>query len=166
MVNITSKKSDEKVQNVFSAMYNPLRSLTAPEVERLISDSHHGDDAKLQCIFSQIEIQSPIYQVCIQKRTSGVINRKWTIEPKDQSVAARKQAIEIQKMFDESDTRNEDGLTDALKWLVMSNFRGRAAVKPFFDEDGLYFKKIQNWNLLEYQGKFYWNPSSQQTGWF
>ena len=66
-----------------------------------------------------------------------------------------------------SDMRNEDGLTDALKHLVMSAFRGRSAVKPFFTEDGdLLFKKLNNWNVLEYNGHFYWNPSSEQVGWF
>lgn len=70
-------------------------------------------------------------------------------------------------MFDKADARNEDGLTEALQWLVMSAFKGRTAVKAFFDKDGdMYFKKLMPWNMLEYNGKFYWNPSSEQTGWF
>lgn len=66
-----------------------------------------------------------------------------------------------------ADTLNEDGLTEALKHLVMSAFRGRSAIKPFFDENGdLLFKRLNNWNVLEYNGHFYWNPSSEQVGWF
>ena len=27
-------------------------------------------------------------------------------------------------------------------------------------------KKLDNWNFLQYQNNFYWNPSSEQVGWF
>lgn len=42
----------QKVANVFSKFYNPLRLLTKPQIERMITDSHHGDDVKMQMIFS------------------------------------------------------------------------------------------------------------------
>ena len=65
-------------------------------------------------------------------------------------------------MFDKADTRNEDGLSEALRHLDMATFRGRSAVKPFFDKDGnLFFKKLQNWNFLRYDNKSYWNPTSE-----
>lgn len=57
--------STEKVANVFSKMFNPLRMLTKPQIERMVNDWHHGDDVRMQLVFSQIEMQSPIYQVCI-----------------------------------------------------------------------------------------------------
>lgn len=148
-------------------MFNPLRMLTKPQIERMIQDWHHGDDVRMQLVFSQIEIQSPIYQVCIQKRIAGVLGREWDVIPVDDSPEAKKQQAEVKDMLVKSDMRNEDGLTDALKHLVMSAFRGRSAVKPFFTEDGdLLFKKLNNWNVLEYNGHFYWNPSSEQVGWF
>lgn len=64
-------------------------------------------------------------------------------------------------MFDKADTRNDDGLTEALRHLDMATFRGRAAVKPFFDSKGeLFFKKLANWNFIRYNGKNYWNPEA------
>ena len=73
----------------------------------------------------------------------------------------------MKKILQQADTRNDDGLTDALKHLVMSSFRGRSAIKPFFTEDGqLVLKKLDNWNVLEYNGNLYWNPSSEPVGWF
>lgn len=133
----------QKVANVFSKLFNPLRTLTKPQIERMVNDWHHGADVKMQMVFSQIEIQSPIYQVCISKRTAGVLNREWDILPEDDSAEAKKQADEVKKMFTKLDQKNDDGLTDALKHLVMSSFRGRAAVKPFFDADGsLMLKKL------------------------
>ena len=159
--------STEKVANVFSKMFNPLRMLTKPQIERMVNDWHHGDDVRMQLVFSQIEMQSPIYQVCIQKRTAGVLGREWDITTIDESGEAKKQQEAVKEMMQRADTRNEDGLTEALKHLVMSAFRGRSAIKPFFDDNGdLLFKKLNNWNVLEYNGHFYWNPSSEQVGWF
>ena len=54
-----------KVANVFSKMWNPLRTLTKPEIERMITNAQHGDDVRMQLVFSQIEQLSPIYQVSI-----------------------------------------------------------------------------------------------------
>ena len=157
----------DKVANVFSKLFNPLRSLTKRQIERMVENWHHGDDVRMQMVFSEIEVQSPIYQVCINKRTAGVVNRKWDVVPIDESADAKRQAKLVKAMFEKSDTRNEDGLTEGLKWLVMSAFRGRSAIKPFFDEKGdLFFKKLNNWNVLEYNGHFYWNPSSEEVGWF
>ena len=159
--------SVEKVANVFSKMFNPLRNLTKPQIERMITSWHHGSDVRMQMVFSEIETQSSIYQVCISKRTAGVLNREWDIVPEDESAEAKAQAEAVKKVFMRADRRNEDGLTEALKHLVMSAFRGRSAVKPFFDEGGnLFFKKLNNWNVLRYNGRFYWNPSSEEVGWF
>ena len=105
--------------------------------------------------------------MCIKKRTAGVINREWDILPVDDSSEAKAQADAVKKMFDKADMRNDDGLTEALKHLAMAAFRGRSAVKPFFtDSNELMLKKLDNWNFLQYQNNFYWNPSSEQVGWF
>lgn len=156
----------EKVANVFSKMFNPLRTLTQPQIQRMITDWHHGDDVRMQMVFSQIEVQSAIYQVCIQKRTAGVLNREWDVVAADGSGAeGENQAKQVKAMLADSDTRNDDGLTDAIKHLAMAAFRGRSVIKPFFGDYGLFFKKLDNWNVLDANGKFWWNPSSEPVGW-
>ena len=39
--------SIEKVANVFSKLFNPLRTLTKPQIEKMITDWHHGADVRL-----------------------------------------------------------------------------------------------------------------------
>ena len=39
-------------------------------------------------------------------------------------------------MFEMSDTRNVDGLTEAIRNLCTAAFYGRATTKPFISEDG------------------------------
>lgn len=48
----------------------------------------------------------------------------------------------------------------------MAAFRGRSCFKPFIKDGKLFFKNLQNWNVLSYNGKLYWNPSAESTGWF
>jgi hypothetical protein len=86
--------------------------------------------------------------------------------PLDESQEAKKQAEIIKKLFLDCDTRNEDGLTDAIRHLCMSTFRGRAAIKPFFtDDDKLILKPLNNWNFLAFNNNLYWNPSCETIGW-
>ena len=134
----------KKVVNAFSTMWNPLRSLNKNEIERMMNSANHGADGRLQLVFSQIEEQLPIYQVCIQKRTAGVLGRDWTVEPLDQKNPSHvKQAESVKLILEKSDTLNENSFTDAIKWLILSSFRGRAVVKPFISEDGgIFFKRL------------------------
>ena len=83
-----------------------------------------------------------------------MLNREWDILPIDENDAeAAKQQKAVKEMLLKSDSRNIDGLTQAIKHLAMAAFRGRSAIKPFFDDKGdLFFKKLNNWNVLEYNG--------------
>lgn len=158
--------SNKKILNAWEKYISPLRGMTQNMIEQMFFNARQGNDARLQYAFYEIEKHTPIYQVCIEKRCSGVTNRQWDITPLDESDEAKNQAEFVKKIFLEADTRNEDGLTDAIRHLVMSTFRGRAAVKPFFTEDDkLILKPLQNWNFLAYNNKLYWNPSCETISW-
>jgi hypothetical protein len=106
----------------------------------------------------------PIFGVCINKRLAGITNRRWDIIPIDESKEAKNQAKFISNILKKSDTRNLDGLTECLRHLGLASFRGRSVVKPFFDDNNeLYFKKIENWNTIEWNDKLYWNPTADET---
>ena len=112
----------------------------------------------------EIEKNTPIFGICLNKRLAGITSRKWDILPTDESAEAKAQAETVKRMFDKSDTRNLDGLTECLRHLGLASFRGRSVVKPFINEDNeLYFKKIQNWNALTWNDKLYWNPNADQS---
>lgn len=129
--------------NAFAKAFNPLRGLTQSGINALIENVRRGNDVKLQVAFEAMEKQTPIFGVCLNKRLNGITNRKWDIVPLDQSENAKAQADAVKQMFVKSDTRNLDGLTEAMRHLGTAAFRGRACVKPFIDEDGeLYFKKV------------------------
>lgn len=147
-----------KALNAWETCMNPLRSLTSNQIEFMLDNAKHGNDVRLQTAFYQMERTTPIFSVCIQKRVSGVLARKWKITPIDDSDASISQAEAIQKIFDACDTLNEDGLTEAIRHLCMASFRGRSVVKPFVVDGGMVFRKINNWNVLDYNGKLYWNP--------
>ena len=149
--------------NAFAKAFNPLRGLTQSGINALIENVRRGNDVKLQVAFAAMEQATPIFGICLNKRLNGITNRQWDIVPADDSAEAKAQADTVKKMFLKSDTRNLDGLTEAMRHLGIAAFRGRSCVKPFFDEnDDLYFKKVQNWNTLEWNDKLYWNPDADQ----
>lgn len=154
----------EKTINIWEKYQNPLRDLTSRQIENIFNQANHGNDIRLQLAYSQIELAAPIFKICIDKRTSGIIDREWAIETLDDSKEAANQKEVVEKVLRKSDARNDDGLTEAMKHLALASFRGRSAVKPFFDENNdLYFKKLQNWNILNIDGKFYWNPQVEEV---
>lgn len=162
--NTTNKLS--KALNAWELNMNPLRSLTANQIEVLLEQSKHGNDVRLQTAFYQMERTMPIFSICIQKRISGVLTRKWKINPNDETPEAKSQAERVQKLFDKSDRRVKDSLTDCLRHLVLAAFRGRAVVKPFVVDGELIFKKIENWNVLDYKDTLYWNPDILNHSYF
>lgn len=151
------------ITNAWAKSWNPLRGLTQSSINALIDQIKRGNDVRLQTIFESLEKVTPIFGICLNKRLNGITNRQWDILPLDDTDDAKNQAENVKKMFLKSDTRNLDGLTEALRHLGIASFRGRSCVKPFFDENGdLYFKKVQNWNTLEWNDKLYWNPTADQ----
>ena len=154
----------KKVSDIWTRWTNPLRSLSQAEIDRLLENARLGNDIRLQLAYYEIERSTPIFSACISKRLSGMQNRQWAITKLEESDEAEAQRKTVQAMFDKADTRNEDGLSEALRHLDMATFRGRAAVKPFFTEKGdLFFKKLENWNFIRYNGKNYWNPEATPT---
>ena len=158
--------STKKITNAWDKMLSPLRGMTQNYIEQMFYNARQGNDTRLQYCYYEIEKITPIFNVCIEKRLAGVVNRQWDIVALDNSSEATKQAELIKKVFLESDTRNGDGLTDAIRHLCMSVFRGRSAVKPFFTDDNkLILKPLQNWNFLAYNNKLYWNPECETVSW-
>lgn len=156
-----AENSIEKITSVWFKISNPLRYLSTPEIERLLEQARQGQDVRLQAIYALIEQQTPIFSVCMEKRCAGLANRVWDIVPNDESSEAKVQAEKVKKMFEKSDERSEDSLTDAFRTLQQGAFRGRAYVKPFINNGELVWKKLENWNVLRAFNKNWWNPSAE-----
>ena len=146
-----------KTLHAWELCMNPLRGLTKPQIDSMLQQARCGNDARLQVAFQELERNMPIFGICIEKRLAGIVNRRWRVRATSDLPEARRQATEIQRMLERCDTRNVDGLTEALRHLGLAAFRGRSGIKPFFTESGeLLLKKLDNWNLLEQDGRLYW----------
>lgn len=53
-----------------------------------------------------------------------------------------------------------DSIGAAIEHLMLYSFRGRSVVKPFYNDGGLVVKRLNNWNVMLKNQKFYWNPES------
>ena len=146
-----------KTLHAWELCMTPLRGLTKPQIDSMLQQARCGNDARLQVAFQELERNMPIFGICIEKRLAGIVNRRWRVRATSDLPEARRQATEIQRMLERCDTRNVDGLTEALRHLGLAAFRGRSGIKPFFTESGeLLLKKLDNWNLLEQDGRLYW----------
>lgn len=150
-----------KICDVWQKIWNPLRGLNTFEIERMLNMARQGIDLKLQAIYALIEEQTPIFSVCLEKRSSGLAGRQWDIVPIEETSEAKRQAELVKKVFERSDELSENGLTDAIRKLQQGAFRGRAYVKPFIEEDGtLVWRCLENWNVLRAFNKNWWNPTA------
>ena len=152
-----------KVVNLWTEIASPLRYLTKSGMQMMLEMVKSGNDSRLQVAFYDMERTMPIYGVVIQRRLAGIQNRKWKIAPlypdSQQSV---EQAEAVDGVFRRSDAKNLHGLTEAIRHLGMASFRGRSAVKPVVTDGELSFHSIENWNLLEWNGKLYFTPNASE----
>lgn len=153
-----SKAPASKVRSWVEAFMNPLAGMTKRSIERMLEQKRLGNDAMLQVAYAEVEANMPIFGITIDKRVAGVAGRAWDVVPVDESAAAKAQAEKVKRMFEKADMKNKDGLGRALEHLVLGAFRGRSCVKCFVDGEDLSFKALDNWNVLEKNGRLYWNP--------
>ena len=159
----TKESQAAKVVNLWREIASPLRYLTKSTIQVMLDMARQGNDSRLQVAFAELERCMPIYGVVIQRRLAGIQNRKWKISPlypdSQQSV---EQAEAVEDIFRRSDAKNLHGLTEAIRHLGMASFRGRSAVKPVITDGDLSFYNIENWNLLEWNGKLYFTPNASE----
>lgn len=160
----SNEQSQTQLASIWTKVSNPLRFLNTFEIERLLDMARLGGDVRLQAIYALIEQQNPLFSICIEKRCSGLAQRKWDIVPLDGTSEAKSQASMIGDIFNRSDELSENNLTDAFRRLQSGAFRGRAYVKPFFDPTTkvLQWKPVENWNILRAYGRNWWNPDANE----
>lgn len=79
----------------------------------------------------------------------------WHIE------GSEEQAKRVEDLFRANEQNEEfDTIGSAIEHLSLYSFRGRAFVKPIFEDGKLVLKKLNNWNVLMHNNKLWWNPSS------
>lgn len=134
--------SNKSVTSIWDKFINPLRALTTKQIEWMLQQARQGNDLRLQLCYSLIEQYMPIFTICLKKRQSAVLARKWDIVPDNDSSEARAQAEKVKQMFEKADQRSEDSLTNAFEQLCLASFRGRAFTKPFIVDGDLLFKDV------------------------
>ena len=145
-----------KALNAWQIYTNPLRYMTKPQLDQMFDYQRHGNDARLQIAFYEMERTMPIYGVCLSKRLCAIHDKKWRINPTNPSdPSSIQQAKKVHKIFEESDTLNDDGLTEAIRHLGLASFRGRSVVKAFIEDNHLIFKKIENEAAKEVDVKYF-----------
>jgi hypothetical protein len=161
---VQTKTSDktQKIVDIWSRFINPLWNLTQRQIEEMLNMARSGNDVMLQQSYELIEQTMPIFGICIDKRQSQIMDLEWKVCGEDgkETRASRK----IEDIFKRNEEDEDfDNIHSAIEHLSLYSFRGRSCVKPFFNDGKLVLKKLNNWNILLHNNRFYFNPSSMPT---
>ena len=130
---ITTKKTPEKIVDIWQKFVNPLYGLTQRQIEQMLNFARAGNDVMLQQCFTLIEQTMPIFGICIDKRQSKIMDLEWKIEGENETAAQR-----VEEVFRRNQEEEEfDSVESAIEHLSLYSFRGRSCVKPFFKDGKL-----------------------------
>ena len=165
----TASKLDEEAQRLLTAT-NPLRGLTAGDIETILDFSLSGSISRLQLVYERLEASCLDIAAVVMRRESALVGCDWEIRQRSTRHHGRAGfdqvlADEQQAMLSEQFSRAEDdnSLLEAIKRLQTAVFRGLAVVQPQYDGDGLKsFELLDAWNFaIGDHGTLYWNPSGR-----
>ena len=158
---------DEETARMLEAT-NPLRGLSAQDIENILDFSLSGSISRLQLIYERLEASCLDVAAVLMRREAALVGCDWEVRQRstrhyNQRNFDQVLADEQQAMLSEQFSRAEDdnGLLEAIKRLQSSVFRGLAVVQPIYDKDGLRtFELFDAWNFcIDTQDNLYWNPS-------
>ena len=166
-----STRIDEETCRMLEAT-NPLRGLTAQDIQHILDFSLSGSISRLQLIYERLEASCLDLGAVLMRREAALVGCDWEIRQRstkhyagltfDQTLADEQQA-----MLAEQFARAEDdnGLLEAISRLQTAVFRGLAVVSPVYDSEGLVtFELFDAWNFaIDNHDSLYWNPSGQDT---
>ena len=144
---------------------NPLRGLTALDIDNVLDFSLGGCISRLQLIYDRLEASSLDLAAVLMRRESALTGCDWEIRRRtgrdgmDEALAGEQEAM-LSEQFNRAEDSGE--LIDAIQALQLAKFRGLAVVQPRYDDDGLAgFDAFDQWNFaLDPQTHdLYWNPS-------
>lgn len=90
---ITTKKTPEKIVDIWQKFVNPLYGLTQRQIEQMLNFARAGNDVMLQQCFTLIEQTMPIFGICIDKRQSQIMDLEWSIEGENETAAKRVEEV-------------------------------------------------------------------------
>ena len=151
--------------------FNPLRGLSAKDVENILDFAETGCISRLELIYRMLEKSSIDVSTIITRRQAALIGCDWEIRKRENATkdpSLNKLADEQVAMLNENFARAEDSgtLIEAIKCLGTAIFRGIAVVEPRFSDRGLEsFVTFDAWNFAidPVTQDVYWNPKAIDT---
>ena len=151
--------------------FNPLRNMTIQQAQNHYDAARLGDTSRLHWLWQEIEAADPILGLCVERRTSSVVEMDYAIRPLadgkvrgyDETLASD-QVQMLSWQFGEAERNN---LFAAIEHLALAAFRNFSAVLPQMDDGDLHgFDLIDSWNILKRPGtdEYFWNPGAIAIG--
>lgn len=145
---------------------NPLWNVSSRQAQMIYDFARSGNYAQLEYLYNEIENCSPVFSVCVTRRTGALSELDWKVVRSDERLNRNADAglVKEQKEFLETAIAHIDNLPEALEHFALSSFRGFSVASVWRGSDGMpsHLECLDHWNVCRdlRNNKWLWNPGA------
>lgn len=145
---------------------NPLWNISSRQAQMIYDFARSGNYAQLEYLYNEIENCSPVFSVCVTRRTGALSELDWKVVRSDERLNRNADAglVKEQTEFLETAIAHIDNLPEALEHFALSAFRGFSVASVWRGSDGMpsHLECLDHWNVCRdlRNNKWLWNPGA------
>lgn len=145
---------------------NPLWNISSRQAQMIYDFARSGNYAQLEYLYNEIENCSPVFSVCVTRRTGALSELDWKVVRSDERLNRNADAglVKEQTEFLETAIAHIDNLPEALEHFALAAFRGFSVASVWRGNDGMpqHLECLDHWNICRdlRNNKWLWNPGA------
>jgi phage gp29-like protein len=145
---------------------NPLWNISSRQAQMMYDFARSGNYAQLEYLYNEIENCSPVFNVCVTRRTGALSELGWKVVRSDERLNRNADANLVKEQIEcvEDAIAKIDNLPEALEHFALSAFRGFSVASVWRGADGLptHLECLDHWNICRdmREGRWLWNPGA------
>lgn len=145
---------------------NPLWNISSRQAQMIYDFARSGNYAQIEYLYNEIESCSPVFSVCVTRRTGALSELGWKVVRSDERLNRNADASLVKEQIEclESAMAKIDNLPEALEHFALSAFRGFSVASVWRGANGLptHLECLDHWNICldKREGKWLWNPGA------
>jgi len=145
---------------------NPLWNISSRQAQMIYDFARSGNYAQLEYLYNEIENCSPVFSVCVTRRTGALSELDWKVVRSDERLNRNADSglVKEQTEFLETAIAHIDNLPEALEHFALAAFRGFSVASVWRGNDGMpqHLECLDHWNICRdlRNSKWLWNPGA------
>lgn len=145
---------------------NPLWNISSRQAQMIYDFARSGNYAQIEYLYNEIENCSPVFSVCVTRRTGALSELGWKIVRSDERLTRGADAALVKEQIEclETAIAKIDNLPDFLEHFALSAFRGFSVASIWKKPDGTpyHLENLDHWNICldKRNDRWLWNPGA------